>query len=522
MKVKILIIIAIFFITGCNKSEKDHVSKDINTSPIQLSDLEEDHSTTITSDKLLHGTSSIGEYPLAIESIFILDNTKGTLSQQAIGVWTFTPVKNFHGQVEFTFIVSNGRSSQKELAFINVTSVNDAPFLKGNYILEPLQPSENIEFFDSTILEYVVDVDHSDLHIETATLVGDSNSLFYRSKRNSWIYNSQIGKQEQISFIVSDGELTVEVLADISFEIKNCQLEFKGKNIVLSYDDSPITDYTEIYQWHKELKIPGEIGVWIEKVQEFSGKPDHITIEHLKEMQNFGFDIVSHTTRHSALADGTLLKTSMKGDSLIRTNIDSVYSQAIGSPFYYQVINNSLSQEVSVKSIGRDAISTFTEFNEVLLAEFPPYSKFGHTDEGLLYEVEFSKHFLESYGLDVKHISYPFGMSDQRVVDYSSNVGYETGRDAVPNRNAQIVNTLYENTIENYYQIKSLDFAYLSKERISEILSSSTSEDQFIILFTHSWDSNLIKENFSDLYQIAIDNGFEFTTRTKSLQKVCE
>jgi hypothetical protein len=123
-----------------------------------------------------------------------LNNLDGTL--------VLFPTENWSGEASFEIIASDGRESVSEQVKLNVTSINDGPYLKTN--IRPLiMKSGESYLFDS--MDYFDDIDSSDLTID---FIGSENVRIAPTETPN-IFNISLsdssGLIEIIRINVSDG-----------------------------------------------------------------------------------------------------------------------------------------------------------------------------------------------------------------------------------------------------------------------------------------------------------------------------
>ena len=69
--------------------------------------------------------------------------------------------------------------------------------------------------------------------------------------------------------------------------------------VVFVYDDGPIEDYMQAFPAHQEFDAPATVGI----VSEYVGRSDDwMDVDQLEELAAAGWEICSHTTRHTPLA----------------------------------------------------------------------------------------------------------------------------------------------------------------------------------------------------------------------------
>ena len=191
---------------------------------------------------------------------------------------------------------------------------NDKPILVSDTITS--MTFNSIEF-DSSLIEELFDDD--DLSAIEISLIPELTEAFVIEKTNNQSDSFTAYKSGTYPLRVSviDGMHDFQVDLKVSVEDSNCVAHFEGKNIVLSYDDSPKSDYDLALSIHRELEIPGEIGVWNQNVFENSNNSSDITMTELFEMQEAGFEIIAHGFDHQPLASATLLSSAISGSTTI-------------------------------------------------------------------------------------------------------------------------------------------------------------------------------------------------------------
>ncbi|WP_313086131.1 retention module-containing protein [Pseudomonas sp.] len=94
--------------------------------PIALAAMAEDGSTVITSQQLLQGATDPDDDSLTVIDLQVASGN-GSLASNPDGTWTFTPAKDWHGDVSFDFGVSDGSVTVTNTASLAVSAVNDGP-----------------------------------------------------------------------------------------------------------------------------------------------------------------------------------------------------------------------------------------------------------------------------------------------------------------------------------------------------------------------------------------------------------
>ena len=109
--------------------------------------------------------------------------------------------------------------------------------------------------------------------------------------------------KEQMKYLKDNGYVTLTLNDAYDFFISNKPVP--EKSIVLTFDDGYEDNYVEVLPIIKEFKFKATIFVITDLVDK---NPDYMTSVQLKEMQDNGFDIESHTTNHENLKESSYEK----------------------------------------------------------------------------------------------------------------------------------------------------------------------------------------------------------------------
>lgn len=289
----------------------------------------------------------------------------------------------------------------------------------------------------------------------------------------------------------------------------------KGKYVVISYDDSPKTDYTLLKDLHNKLQIPAEIGVWTNKVSSQTISKDSITINNLNELFSDGFDIINHSKDHISLGRSTLLKDHFKGETNILTNTASTYVLA------KEKLLDAFKKEeyISTHTLKRVLSfggNTLLEIDPALSDTLNQYDYFTLNNDEIKNQILNSQEFLETnFQGTQRHFTLPFGLNSPEAEQIFEANQFISVRLATPNRNIDLVKWIYEDQIPDLFNINSVDLLYIEPEILKAYLKQTASENTFLILFTHSWDQNFSENKLTSIVNVLKNEGYKFTTRTK-------
>ena len=112
-------------IEASNRFELEAVNdKPIVSAPVDLGAIDEDGSIRITQEKLLKNSFDIEGEKLIITDLRI-SKGNGKLSDNTDGSWIFSPSKDWNGEVELTYAVTDSKSDDSQ-------RINDKVFVRGN------------------------------------------------------------------------------------------------------------------------------------------------------------------------------------------------------------------------------------------------------------------------------------------------------------------------------------------------------------------------------------------------------
>ncbi|EHZ2592976.1 tandem-95 repeat protein [Vibrio parahaemolyticus] len=145
----------------------------VNDSPVAVDDttsIQED--TAVTIDVLTNDTDVDGD-KLSIESASV-PKEQGTV-EVVDGKLVFTPVENFNGDAEITYIVTDGQLTDEAKVTVTVNPVNDAPTIKVDAVESITEDAVNTDTVVASLT--VRDTDTSEDQL-TVSLENNSNGYF--------------------------------------------------------------------------------------------------------------------------------------------------------------------------------------------------------------------------------------------------------------------------------------------------------------------------------------------------------
>jgi len=283
--------------------------------------------------------------------------------------------------------------------------------------------------------------------------------------------------------------------------------------LVFVYDDGPITDYSKAFPIHQEENAPACVGTVVNLVK----AEDDLDREHLLEMQDAGWEILSHTMDHRALGPIEITRDVSTGDEKIYVKTD-LHAWNLGDTI---LISDKDSEEVATVIGGESDQS-----GEYLILENPVKGSYSVengaqerlTDDILKTAIAESKSRLEEMGLEINNFVYPFGRHGPR-----SNEIIKDHYDGVANFNYQGLNPgqgidPYEIGRSYYRKDK------MPEERLKEFLDT-VEEDGLLGMFAaHTWYQDLTEDRIRLAIQEAQKRDIEIVTLTEAFadQEVLE
>ncbi|HHG3393381.1 TPA: tandem-95 repeat protein [Vibrio parahaemolyticus] len=135
----------------------------------------------------------------------------GTVSINPDGSVTYTPNDNYHGTDSFTYIVTSGGVSESTTVSVDVTPVNDAPVAKDDIATTQEDTAVTID-----VLSNDTDVDGDKLSIQSATVPEAQGKVEIVDGKLVFTPAENFNGQAEITYTVTDGELTDEAKVTVT------------------------------------------------------------------------------------------------------------------------------------------------------------------------------------------------------------------------------------------------------------------------------------------------------------------
>lgn len=224
----------------------------------------------------------------------------------------------------------------------------------------------------------------------------------------------------------------------------------KPGRLVFTYDDGPVEDYKQTFPVHQEEGVPACSAIIPGRL----GEDGWLSVNQLREMQSAGWEVMSHTSQHRALARVPVTREVRTDDTRLYVR-SAVHGR---TPAPIRVWNGDQSVTADVTGSGEDETGPYLELAEPLGKSFPAEETFERfTDDVLTEALAGSKASLEDHGFRVTGLVVPFGR-------YSDHVRQLAGQHYQSVANA----TLGGLNREGYVQPLSLSRQYFNREEATE------------------------------------------------------
>ncbi|WP_408956790.1 polysaccharide deacetylase family protein [Natrinema sp. 74] len=182
--------------------------------------------------------------------------------------------------------------------------------------------------------------------------------------------------------------------------------EYEGM-VVFTYDDGPIEDYTETFQVHQEHDAPACSAVCPGLMED---SDDFLDPKHVTEMDEFGWEFMSHTLKHRSLGHIYVERDLTEGDDRLYVDHHR-HGRYSGDPVV--IFDDQRKVTATTSGRGTDDYGQYIELeNPVEKSINATNGLVRHTEEFIRHILEESKSRIEEWSAPVTGFVYPFGRSD--------------------------------------------------------------------------------------------------------------
>ncbi|EPN4953977.1 tandem-95 repeat protein [Vibrio diabolicus] len=218
----------------------ESVSQTVNFTVAPVADIVADKATvvedTATIIKVLDNDTFEGD-----DKVVSLDTNNGpangTVSVNPDGSVTYTPNDNYHGTDSFTYIVTSGGVSESTTVSVDVTPVNDAPVAK-----DDIATTQEDTVVTIDVLPNDTDIDGEKLSIESASVPKEQGTVEVVDGKLVFTPAENFNGDAEITYIVTDGELTDEAKVTVTVNPLNDAPTIKVDAVESITEDAVNTD----------------------------------------------------------------------------------------------------------------------------------------------------------------------------------------------------------------------------------------------------------------------------------------
>ncbi|WP_330943766.1 tandem-95 repeat protein [Vibrio diabolicus] len=218
----------------------ESVSQTVDFTVAPVADIVADKATVVedtpTIIKVLGNDTFDGD-----DKVVSLDTSKGpangTVSVNLDGSVTYTPNDNYHGTDSFTYIVTSGGVSESTTVNVDVTPVNDTPVAKDDAATTQEDTAVTID-----VLPNDTDVDDDKLSIESASVPKEQGTVEVVDGKLVFTPAENFNGDAEITYIVTDGELTDEAKVTVTVNPVNDAPTIKVDAVESITEDAVNTD----------------------------------------------------------------------------------------------------------------------------------------------------------------------------------------------------------------------------------------------------------------------------------------
>lgn len=279
--------------------------------------------------------------------------------------------------------------------------------------------------------------------------------------------------------------------------------------VVVVYDDGPIEDYTEALPAHREFDAPAVAGIvteWIGR-EDFLGT-DWMTLSHLEELVDAGWEIASHTTDHTAVGTAPLVAGATPDST--RLYPDHV-RHGLHAGLTVEVADGDRTVRRTVAGHGSDDDGAFVELDAPIGESFPDGSSLRYPAEHVRASAEESKRELEGFGFDVETFLAPYDVFDaySRPIVAGSYDGVVNARPGSPVNDPDGFDPLY--TRRDYF------IEFTTPDAVERELDAIADRGALGVIGAHTFKPEVTTERIRETLDRIADRGIEVLTMQEAL-----
>ncbi|MCS0023032.1 tandem-95 repeat protein [Vibrio antiquarius] len=218
----------------------ESVSQTLNFTVAPLADIEADSADVVEDTPIIINVLGNDTFE-GTDKVVSLDADNGPKNGTVIvnnnGTVTYTPDDNYVGKDTFTYVVTSGGVSEFTTVEVNVTPVNDAPVAKDDIATTQEDTAVTID-----VLPNDTDVDDDKLSIESASVPKEQGTVEVVDGKLVFTPAENFNGDAEITYIVTDGQLTDEAKVVVSVNPVNDAPTVKVDAVESITEDAVSTD----------------------------------------------------------------------------------------------------------------------------------------------------------------------------------------------------------------------------------------------------------------------------------------
>ncbi|MFH4466871.1 tandem-95 repeat protein, partial [Vibrio diabolicus] len=209
--------------------------KPVNDAPIATNDtIQTDEDSQVVIDVLANDSDIEGD-DLSITSASVSEEQG--IVEIVDGKLVFTPSENFNGNATISYTISDGELEDEAQVSVTVNSVNDAPIALNDATITEEDTSVTID-----VLPNDTDIDGDALSIESASVLSDQGQVEIIDGKLVFTPTENFNGDAEITYIVTDGELTDEAKVTVTVNPVNDAPTIKVDAVESITEDAVNTD----------------------------------------------------------------------------------------------------------------------------------------------------------------------------------------------------------------------------------------------------------------------------------------
>ncbi|NVC50093.1 tandem-95 repeat protein, partial [Vibrio diabolicus] len=218
----------------------ESVSQTVNFTVAPVADIEADSADVVEDTPTIINVLGNDTFE-GTDKVVSLDADNGPKNGTVIvnnnGTVTYTPDDNYVGKDTFTYVVTSGGVSEFTTVEVNVTPVNDAPVAKDDIATTQEDTAVTID-----VLPNDTDVDDDKLSIESASVPKEQGTVEVVDGKLVFTPAENFNGDAEITYIVTDGQLTDEAKVVVSVNPVNDAPTIKVDAVESITEDAVSTD----------------------------------------------------------------------------------------------------------------------------------------------------------------------------------------------------------------------------------------------------------------------------------------